>query len=174
MTPKIDWSVRPAGEDDCDALALIGAATFLETFAGILDGAAIVAHCMTAHSTAAYRSCLREGGAAWLAELRPGAAPVGFALLTAPDLPAAEDNDIELKRIYVLSRLHGSGCGAALMNAAISGAAGHKRLLLGVYSENARAQAFYAKQGFVKIGARRFDVGGTLYDDVVFARPLVD
>lgn len=168
----IDWTVRSATVADVEALALIGAATFLETFAGVLDGAAIVAHCAVAHSSDAYLGYLHSGGQAWLAEAEPGNAPVGYALLAQPDLAAARAGDIELKRIYVLSRLHGSGCGAVLMAAAITAGTGHNRLLLGVYAGNLRAQSFYAKQDFTKIGERRFEVGGKLYDDVVFARPL--
>jgi diamine N-acetyltransferase len=80
--------------------------------------------------------------------------------------------DVELKRIYVLSRFHGTGVGAALMSAATSGAGAASRLLLGVYAGNARAIAFYTKNGFEPIGQRKFDVGGTLYDDVVLGRQL--
>ena len=47
-----------------------------------------------------------------------------------------------------------------------------RRLLLGVKDDNHRAIAFYTKQGFRQIATRRFDVGGTLYDDVVLARDL--
>ena len=47
------WAIREAGEADAAALALIGAATFLETFAGILDGEAIVGHCAAQHQEAA-------------------------------------------------------------------------------------------------------------------------
>ncbi|HCO47421.1 MAG TPA: GNAT family N-acetyltransferase, partial [Erythrobacter sp.] len=52
------------------------------------------------------------------------------------------------------------------------GAQSHRRLLLGVKDDNHRAIAFYTKQGFRQIATRRFDVGGTLYDDVVLARDL--
>ncbi|PAL20450.1 GNAT family N-acetyltransferase [Sphingopyxis sp. GW247-27LB] len=166
------WTIREAGEDDAAALALIGAATFLETFAGILDGAAIVAHCAAQHEESAYRAWLASGARAWLAEAQPGGAPIGFALVARPDLDAAAEGDIELKRIYSLSRFHGSGLGAALMREAVAAAEGHRRLLLGVYARNERALAFYRKQGFVDIGTRRFNVGGKLYDDRVLARPL--
>jgi ribosomal protein S18 acetylase RimI-like enzyme len=54
----------------------------------------------------------------------------------------------------------------------LRGADGHARLLLGVKADNARAIAFYEKQRFRLIDTRRFDVGGTLYDDVVLARDL--
>jgi len=172
MAEPTEWTIREAGSDDAAALALIGAATFLETFAGILDGDAIVGHCDAQHSEAAYRAYLAAGARAWLAEARPGGAPIGFALVGRPDLAAAREGDIELKRIYSLSRFHGSGLGAGLMKQALAAASGHDRLLLGVFARNDRALAFYRKQGFADIGVRQFDVGGTLYDDLVLARPL--
>ncbi|MBO9698431.1 MAG: GNAT family N-acetyltransferase [Sphingopyxis sp.] len=166
------WTIREAGADDAAALALIGAATFLETFAGILDGDAIVGHCAAQHAEAAYRAHLAGGARVWLAEAQPGGAPIGFALVSKPDLAAALDGDIELKRIYSLSRFHGSGLGAALMKQALEAARGYRRLLLGVYARNERAIAFYRKQGFADLGTRQFNVGGKLYDDLVLARPL--
>lgn len=172
MPDNPTWTIREAGADDASGLALIGAATFLETFAGILDGDAIVGHCAAQHNEAAYRAYLADGGRAWLAEVHPGGEPVGFALVGKPDLAAALDGDIELKRIYSLSRFHGSGLGAALMTCALEAANGYRRLLLGVYAGNRRALAFYRKQGFADLGTRQFDVGGKLYDDLVLARPL--
>ncbi len=168
----LGWTIRAAGEDDLAALSTVASATFVETFAGVLSGEAVVQHCIHANSVDAYRRHLNAGARAWLAEVDPGKAPVGFAMMTAPDLPTAGAGDIELKRIYVLSRFHGSGIGAALMAQAIAAADGFQRLLLGVYAGNARAIAFYAKNGFAPIATRQYDVGGTLYDDIVLARPL--
>ena len=166
------WRIRQAEAGDVAALSLVATATFLETFAGVLPGGAIVAHCARAYAPEAFAAYLAKGSRAWIAEAAPGDAPVGFTQLTAPDLPGALDGDIELKRIYLLSRFHGTGAGAALMTAAVAGAEGYRRLLLGVYARNARAIAFYRKQGFEQIGERQFDVGGQLFDDVVLARPL--
>lgn len=170
----MSWAIREAGPEDCEALALVGAATFLDTFAGILDGAAIVAHCRREHSAEAYGVYLRSGASAWLVETIEGAAPIGYALLAAPALPGSETGDLELKRIYILSRFQGCGLGAALMHKAAGEAAqaGALRLLLGVYADNARALAFYRKQGFARIADRRFRVGNRDYDDVVLARML--
>jgi ribosomal protein S18 acetylase RimI-like enzyme len=172
----LKWAVREAAKPDVQRLALVGSATFLETFAGILDGAAILDHCERANSVATYSECLDAGARAWLAEVEPGAAPVGFALLTLPHLPGAmnDGSDLELKRIYVLSRLHGSVVGAALMQKAVlaSREMGARRLLLGVYAENKQAQSFYGKHGFVQIASRRFAVGSQDYDDTVFCRTL--
>jgi len=170
------WAISEASLDDVDGLALIGGATFLETFAGTLDGAAIVAHCRHAHSADAYRAFLESGYQAWLARLAPGGAPIGFALLGPADLPgAAEDgSDLELKRIYVLSRFHGKGPGRALMECAVMQAAARRahRVLLGVYKHNDRALHFYQKNGFAQIAERRFRVDDRDYEDVVLAKPL--
>jgi GNAT superfamily N-acetyltransferase len=170
------WHVRAASGEDIERLALIGSATFLETFAGVLEGGAIVAHCLREHSPAAYRGQFDRGACAWLAESGEGGAPIGFALLGLTDLPGSDPAgaDLELKRIYTLSRFHGSGVGSELMHRAVECARekGAGRLLLGVYAGNRRALAFYAKQGFERIADRRFRVGDRDYDDIVFARSL--
>jgi ribosomal protein S18 acetylase RimI-like enzyme len=56
------------------------------------------------------------------------------------------------------------------MQQAIDAADGFRRLVLGVYDGNDRAKRFYQRNGFEPIATRRFDVGGTLYDDTIFAR----
>lgn len=172
----MSWRVREAASEDARRLAQVGSATFLETFAGILDGGAIVHHCEHAHSAGAYGEALRNGGLAWLAEIDPDGAPIGFALVTRPDLPGAscDGSDLELKRIYLLSKFQGQGIGAALMQEAVSAARalGARRLLLGVYAQNVRAQAFYRNIGFSELTSRRFRVGSKEYDDTVFVLPL--
>jgi ribosomal protein S18 acetylase RimI-like enzyme len=172
MSGGAGWHLREAGAGDAAALALVGAATFLESFAGVIAGDAIIGHCARHHQADAYAALLKKGARAWLVEAAEGGAPLGYALIGQPDLDAAQDGDVELKRIYSLSRFHGSGMGAALMHAAVQASAGHKRLLLGVYHGNARALKFYEKQGFTQIGTRQFQVGPRLYDDYILARPL--
>jgi ribosomal protein S18 acetylase RimI-like enzyme len=87
---------------------------------------------------------------------------------------AKEEGDVELKRIYVFSRFHGTGLGRLLMLAALHDARvrAAPRLLLGTYSENHRAIGFYRKHGFEQIGTRKFLVGDQLFDDVVLAARL--
>lgn len=172
----MDWHVREATAKDVNRLALVGAATFLETFAGLLDGSAIVTHCQEEHSAATYMRYLESGGAIWLVETVEGAAPIGFALLAASTLPGSnpDGTDLELKRIYSLSRFHGTGVGGALMRLAVEHATERRarRLLLGVYAGNCRAIAFYRKQRFEPIARRLFRVGPREYDDIVFAKLL--
>lgn len=169
------FEIRRAGPGDAQALALAGAATFLETFAGILPGPDIVAHCAVQHAPERYAGWLSAGCPIWLAEAATGRAPVGYLVLSPPDLPIpSDDRDVEVKRIYAFSRWHGTGLGRALMEAAANHAKaeGRRRLLLGVYGRNERAIAFYLKTGFEIVGERRFTVGGQTYDDLVLARGL--
>ncbi|MGJ3626486.1 GNAT family N-acetyltransferase [Sphingomonas sp. MMS24-JH45] len=130
----------------------------------MLDGDDIVAHVARNSSAEAFARYLAAGAIATLGEAADGGAPLGYTLLTEPDLPVEpQAGDIELKRIYALFPTHGTGLGPALMARAIEDAraAGHRRMLLGVYGGNSRAQRFYERQGFAVVGTRRFLVGAT-------------
>jgi diamine N-acetyltransferase len=171
-----DTNFRPCVPGDEASLALVGQATFLETFAGILAGKDIVAHCAQAHSAEMYRAWLADPNyALWLVESSPGNAPVGFMVVAPPQLPLSDTaGDLELKRIYLLGKFQGGGLGKRLVAAAVahSIAAGAKRLLLGVYAHNQPAIEFYERAGFRKLGTRKFDVGGKEYDDNIMGMSL--
>lgn len=174
--PLHAWQLRAAGPDDAAACSLVAGATFLEAFAGILDGADIVAHCAQKSGPAAFAAWITDPeSVVTLAQTQAGGAPIGYSVLTAPDLPVElRPGDVELKRIYALVQTHGTGLGPALMARALDDARamGRMRVLLGVYGGNRRAQRFYEKQGFAVIGTRRFLVGATWHDDLVFARTI--
>ena len=174
---KMIATVRECTEADAATLALIGAATLLEAFAGFVPGDALLAHCRKYHFPAVYASLFQQPQTrAWLAEVEPGAAPVGYAMLTAPDFPAglSHEGDLELRRIYLFSKFHGSGASRGMMDRAIASARQQnaKRLLLGVHPDNQRALAFYRKVGFVQIGVRTFHVGDCAFQDPVLALSL--
>lgn len=168
--------LRRAGPDDAQALSVVGTATFLESYAGVIDGGGLVRHCADKQSVPAYVQALAEPDQAlWLAELDPGRAPVGYLHLTPPDLPIeTRTGDIEIKRIYVLATQQRGGLGRLLLNAGAQYAREQRarRLLLGVYKKNEPALAFYDRVGFERIGERAFDVGGFTYQDWVLAKRL--
>ena len=171
------FEIRTGTADDAAALSLLGQATFLEAFAGILNGPDILAHCAKAHAADVYRDWLADPRyRTWLALAKPGLAPVGYAVLAPSDLPVPDPHpgEVEVKRIYLLNRFQGSGLGKLLMSHAIerARAEGARRLLLGVYSENAGAIAFYQRLGFETIGHRPFTVGTMVYDDFVMSLAL--
>jgi diamine N-acetyltransferase len=190
-------TLRRATSADAPALALTGAATFLEAFTWMLPGADIVAHALKNHAADAYTHYLADpktritvavtGSAVGFPD-EPGSI-VGYVLLCTPELPTIDivPTDIELKRIYLFSRfrsapvLDASGApipnlrpAQALMDAAVADARalGGKRLLLGTHATNLRAIAFYHRNGFVEVGTRVFQVGSQQCCDLIFAKPL--
>jgi GNAT superfamily N-acetyltransferase len=190
-------TLRRATPADAPALALVGAATFLEAFTWMLPGPDIVAHAARHHTIPAYqhyfehpdtRITLAVTGPALGFPDQPGA-PVGYAMLCTPELPTLHvlPTDIELKRIYLFSRFRSAAVLApdgspiphlrpaqALMDAAIADArALHRtRLLLGTHAGNLRAIAFYRRNGFTEAGTRTFQVGTQTCSDLIFAKPL--
>lgn len=169
-------AIRRCQSGDEVALSLVGQASFLEAFAGTLAGPDIVAHCAKQHSVEKYAGYLADAvSAVWIAEAARGA-PVGYLVLTRPDLPLADisDLDTEIKRIYLLHRFQGGGLGARLMEVAHAHARnlGQRRALLGVYGKNEAAIGFYQRLGYGKVGERRFRVGANTYDDWVMALAL--
>lgn len=190
-------SLRRATLADAPALALTGAATFLEAFTWMLPGADIVAHASKNHTADAYLHYLADprtrvtvaatGPAVGFPNV-PGSL-IGYVLLCTPELPTIDvvSTDIELKRIYLFSRfrsapvLDAAGViipnlrpAQALMDAAVSDALslGAKRLLLGTHATNLRAIAFYRRNGFVEVGTRVFQVGSQQCCDLIFAKTL--
>lgn len=169
-------SIRRAEPNDADALALVGAATFLESYSGVIDGGALLRHCSEKQTARVYAAALADRDQAlWLAEAGPGGAPVGYLHLAPPDLPVeTKPGDLEIKRIYVLDKMQRTGLGARLLAACEDEARerGADRVLLGVYKRNAKALGFYERVGFQTCGERAFNVGGVIYNDWVLEKRL--
>ena len=79
----------------------------------------------------------------------------------------------ELSKCYVLASSHGSGLAGQLMAASVEAARnrGAAGVWLGVNQHNAKANRFYEKNGFARVGTKRFLVGNRWEDD--FVRELV-
>jgi diamine N-acetyltransferase len=170
MTP-INW--RKAEADDAEALAHLGAATFLSTFAFDHPGKPLIAHLNSEHSAAYYKAKLEDPHVEIVIGETPLGAPVGYVMLVPPEHPdVQQDGDIELKRIYLLGPWQGGGNGRALMDEAFKVAQARRasRVLLAVYESNHRAVAFYERAGFVHIGETIFMVGDVEFRDMLYAR----
>lgn len=170
MTP-IAW--RKAGPEDAEALAYLGAATFLASFAHDHPGQPLIAHLKFAHNVEFYASELANPEVDIVIGETPLGAPVGYAMLMPPEHPELQqDGDWELKRFYLLGPWQGGGNGRALMQQVLNVAKTRraKRLLLAVYESNDRARTFYERAGFSYIGETIFMVGNVPFRDLVYAR----
>jgi GNAT superfamily N-acetyltransferase len=190
--PEVEpLTLRPTTPADAPALALVGAATFLEAYTWMLPGADILAFCTEHQTPAAYAKYLAQPTTRITLALTGSAVPVGFTLVCAPELSAdiTLPGDTELKRIYLFSRFRSSSTpvldsagqpipglrgGQALLNAAIADARSldAHRLLLGTNAGNERAIAFYRRNSFTEIGTRTFTVGDQVCSDLLFALTL--
>lgn len=173
MTP-IFW--RRAEMRDAPALSILGGATFLASFAHDHPGKALIDHILGAHDEAFYRAVLGDLDQTALIGETPLGAPVGYALLTPPNLPVpvVKGLDAELKRFYLLSGWQGRGNGDTLMELVVAEARARKaqRLLLAVYFANEKARRFYGRHGFAEIGETVFMVGDVPFRDLIYARSL--
>lgn len=172
MTP-VSWRRAVAG--DTQALAHLGAATFLVSFANDHPGEALIEHLNTEYGVEFYSAKLADPDVDIVIGETPLGAPVGYVMLVPPEHPELQrPGDLELKRIYMLGPWQGGGNGQALMEQAfdIARLRGAKRLLLAVYEVNKRAIAFYERNGFICIGETVFMVGEVAFRDMVYARDM--
>lgn len=174
-------STRSAGPDDAALLHRIAAATFAlacppgTTPEAVAD---FVASNLSEPHFARYLA--DESRDVLLVEI--AGEPVGYTMLIAAD-PADPDvaavvtarPTVELSKFYLLAAAHGSGAAAVLMRASVEAARARaaSSVWLGVNQQNARANRFYEKNGFVNVGTKRFLVGGNWEDDFVRELALV-
>ena len=172
-------TVRHAIATDADTLAEIAAVTFpLACPPHTTDAAKsafIAGHLRAEHFADYLADDARElllaevdgeaAGYTMLVAGEPADADVAAAITTRPT--------IELSKCYVLPEHHGAGVASALMVASLDAARARETaaVWLGVNQENARANRFYEKHGFVIVGSKKFLVGERYEDD--FVRELV-
>lgn len=172
--------VRGAGSSDLAELAEVAALTFpLACPPHTTDAAkaAFIAAHLTETSFAGYLT--DPGRDVLVAEVDGRIA--GYVMLIAGD-PADADvaaairirPTVELSKCYVHPAHQGAGVAGALMAAALDAGAARRAagIWLGVNQLNARAQAFYGKHGFERVGVKRFLVGERYEDDYVYERAL--
>lgn len=89
---------------------------------------------------------------------------------TESDYPEA----LEIQRIYVLQKYQGQKMGLSMMQHAIEVAKKIKKsqVWLGVWEKNLKAQAFYQKSGFKKVGSHDFILGDDIQTDYILVKEL--
>ena len=158
--------IRGAAMTDAVALSALANRTFIETFVEDLaipypeaDLGGFLAH---ANSLEAMERRLADPAiGVWIVE--QGGQPAGYAIAGPADLDfdGVQLSDGMLYRLYIQRGLHGQGLAQRLMDAVLAWllATYGARPWLVVFSENHRAQRFYARYGFEKVGEYDYPVG---------------
>ncbi|KRC52011.1 acetyltransferase [Leifsonia sp. Root227] len=173
--------IRSAEARDARGLAAVAAVTFPLACPPHTTEEAKAAFVATMLSEEKFGEYLADDARVLLiAESEDGEA-VGYTMV---NLGEPADSDVsaairirpssELSKCYVMPGHHGAGVASGLMEASLAAAAqaGASGIWLGVNEENARAQRFYAKNGFERVGSKQFLVGDRLEDDWVMERAL--
>lgn len=161
---------------DVQNLPPVARQIFSETFAHLFEKQAFADFCDAAYGTTGTMAAdLADARIKWLIAEVQGK-PIGYAkirLLAAP-APSPMDDAMELQQIYVLSAWQGKGIAKELMQWSISTArqCGAPELYLTVFDHNEKAKSFYRKYDFSEVGHCTFTMGGRVYDDRVWRRPL--
>ena len=167
--------ITRARDSDAETLSSLGRKTCLETFEKDNTPEDMASYLSQTFSPDRQLGEIRDP-ARTIEIARIHGEPVGFLhLLSGPADPAVTGSrPIELLRLYVDARFHGKGIGAALMDRCLQLARdlGYETLWLGVWERNFRAQAFYQKYGFSKVGTHGFKLGSDLQTDWILSRSL--
>jgi GNAT superfamily N-acetyltransferase len=176
----LNCTLRPATPSDALCISALATQVFLDTYAtdGMRDDLAREVE----------RECGRAAVEAWLADAasrillaeRDGhliafalwRLGVGSGATASPEEP--QRDDAELVRLYVQRHFHGHGIGHMLLSKVETdaGHAGSARLWLTAWVGNAKALAFYAKEGYVNIGSTDYVFEGRSYENRVFEKVL--
>jgi GNAT superfamily N-acetyltransferase len=170
-------AIRRAEARDAETLAAVGQATFVETFGDLYPPEHLAAYVAEAYDLERTRASLADPAqASWLVEADGEA--VGYASAGPCGLPHHEVTPAcgELKRIYLQAPWQGSGLAGRLYEEARAWLErdGPRTLWLGVWSENLKAQRFYARLGYAKVGEYGFHVGGTIDREFILRRDAVN
>lgn len=174
-------TVRRAVPSDAAALAEVAAVTFALACPPSTAKQAIADFVATALSAEAFARHLADPSRVLLVD-DPGEGPLdGYTMLVLGE-PADADvvrsirvrPTAELSKIYVRPGQHGRGTAGGLLERTVEAARerGAAGMWLGTNQENERAQRFYAKHGFERVGVKHFRLGDRDEDDYVFERAL--
>jgi ribosomal protein S18 acetylase RimI-like enzyme len=147
---------------DARTLVELAVRTYSETFSAVNTADNMQAYLSTAFTLPQFEADLANPRVTiQVAETNMGL--IGYSKLVAGQVPDCVRGEapIELERLYVDRQWHGSGVAGSLMERCLTEAKrrGFETIFLGVWEKNFRAQAFYRKWGFERVGEHIFQMG---------------
>jgi ribosomal protein S18 acetylase RimI-like enzyme len=167
--------IRTGAASDATALAELAARTFHQTFAADNRPEDMELYLARAYGLSQQQRELRDPDITTLL-VEVDLELAGYAQVRSGVVPECVNGEspIELWRFYVDQAWQGRGIAQVLMRRVELEASrrGGQTLWLGVWERNARAQAFYRKNGFVDVGSHVFMVGTDAQTDRILVRQL--
>lgn len=173
--PAHDTHITSLTEKDLGALRAISIETFTETFREHNTEDDMRKYVSENLAPERLRRELTTSGSRFYA-MHHGGELAGYMKLNrgAAQTVEGKAGTLEIERIYVLGKFHGRQLGKALLQHAIAVAkeASYKTIWLGVWEHNAKAIAFYERNGFVKTGEHGFVLGNDVQTDYIMELQL--
>ena len=165
-----------ADSSHAEIIASIGKLSFRDAFGNLFRDKAVLFEYLeyTYNIEKIEKSVKKENNVFFIAFVEN--VPVGFAKVKKQSLNEQIESiaQMELQKIYVLSYYHGSGAGAALMQAVLDLA--HQvqpdYVWLDTHTTNTKAIRFYEKNGFTRAGKNYFTIGTQTFEYYVMCLPV--
>ena len=167
--------IRTAREADVQLLSVLGIVTFYEAYFEQDDPTDLANYLCETFSPETTAAELSDPNSTYFIVYSNGVA-AGYAKLlrnsTADGIKGKKT--VELKRIYLVERVWGTGIGEKLLNHCIDAAQdeGFDSIWLGVWEENVRGLSFYSKHAFVRVGSLEFPYGQTVGINAVMEKKI--
>lgn len=162
-------TLRAGVAADASRLAVLATQVWLHTYATDGVSGEIAQYVLAELTPEKFATALGAPSSAFLVAER-GACLLGYAALQfdAP-CPSLAGPVVELQTLYVQAHSLGQGVGWALLQAAqrLARQRSDSVLWLTVNAQNARARAFYARQGYAQVGSSNFQLGHSRHENHV-------
>jgi len=171
MRPSL--CIRSGRPEDADRLSVLATHVWLHTYATDGITADIAAYVLRELVPAKYLLLLKAPSCqVFVAESGESLAGLAVVSFETP-CPAGNYSSVELQTLYVQEHFLGRGVGKSLLQAAEAKARQRSNgtLWLTVNAKNARAIAFYARQGYTKVGTTYFVLGEARHENHVLIGP---
>jgi ribosomal protein S18 acetylase RimI-like enzyme len=168
-------TVRTCNQKDIDTLVSLGIKTFRDTFDEFNDPKNMMLYITSTFTKKIVEAEMEQPGTVFFLAF-DGRKAAGYAKLRTSQSPVGPNraNDLEIERLYVHRDYFGKRVGHMLMQTclALAQKKGYEVLWLGVWENNARAIAFYEKNGFERFGQHTFMLGDDAQTDWLMKKEL--
>ncbi|MDO4897823.1 MAG: GNAT family N-acetyltransferase [Rothia sp. (in: high G+C Gram-positive bacteria)] len=171
------FTLRPATLADASALSAFASQNFPDAAPAVVPRDAVAAFVAASLNEEAVARYIKTGAYRFTLAVNQEGEIIAYSGIDTREPQPAEvpGKAAYLSKFYVGAEARGTGVSHALMQAVIDEACatGHDGLHLGTHRENYRAQKFYEKNGFVKVGTRQFELAaGICGDDFIYHLPI--